>query len=125
MNSIVLAGGQSRRMGRDKAFLPVGEKFMLQHIIDCLRPISDDIIVVTNHAWKVDGLRVQAVPDIVQEWGPLGGILSGLMASSSQYNLVVACDMPLLNRSVLTYIQVLRDGYDAVVPSVEGMLHPL
>jgi len=117
MSAVVLAGGDSRRMGTDKAFLkmPGGEP-LIEAILSKLAPLSDEIILVANRTQGYERLGVELVADIYPGKGSLGGIYTGLWAMSHSHGLVVACDMPFLKPSLLRYMLVMAPEYDVVVP---------
>ena len=128
VTSIILAGGKNLRLGRNKALEIIEGKSILERVLDRLTPISDYIIIVTS--WEQFDLpaneQVEVVADIYPEKGPLGGIYSGLMASKSSINVVVACDMPFLNTELFRYMISLSGEHDAVVPRLENrMIEPL
>ncbi|MGQ9501856.1 MAG: molybdenum cofactor guanylyltransferase [Anaerolineae bacterium] len=119
----VLAGGQSQRMGRDKAFLPVGGKPAIQRVLERVAPLSDDVILVTNAPNKyAPYTNCRITGDIYPGRGSLGGIYSALMAAHYPHCLIVACDMPFLNTRLLKYLARLARvyDYDAVVPRIAG-----
>jgi molybdopterin-guanine dinucleotide biosynthesis protein A len=121
----VLAGGESTRIGTDKAFLKIGGKTLIEQILEKLLRIGDDVIVVTNSPERFNCLGVRLVSDIFPGKGALGGIYSGLRASKNEYSLVVACDMPFLNVNLIRYMTLLALGHDVVIPRVNGLLEPL
>lgn len=125
MTAIILAGGKSRRMGRNKAFLKCGDKTVIEHQIDKLGRIFDEIILSANDASIYSALNIPIVPDIVAEKGPLGGICAGLIRSSSFHAFVIACDMPFINEKVILYLKELLDNYDVVVPQTSHGLEPM
>lgn len=128
MTSIVLAGGRGGRLGRDKLSERVGGHTMLQRVMDCLTLLSNEILVVIAQGQAKPALPTEAkvVVDLYPGKGVLGGIYTGLVASSSLHNLVVACDMPFLNPSLLRYLMQVSPGFDAVIPRVGGIrLEPL
>ena len=125
---IVLAGGKSRRMGRDKArlVLPDGRPLILS-ILELLKDVCDEVVVVTDAPGRYADLALPAreVTDIVPGQGPLGGLQAGLRAIQAPFALTVACDMPFLNPSLLRYMVGLPRDYEALVPIVEGRWQPL
>lgn len=125
MNGIILAGGRSRRLGTDKTVVSLGGKRLTQIAMDTISLVADDIIIVTNSPELFRDLPARLTPDVEPGAGPLGGILSGLLASDQLHNLVVACDMPFLNVELLRYMETLVEGHDVVIPRVEGYLEPL
>jgi len=125
MTSIVLAGGKSIRLGREKALEKVKSQPLIQLVIDRLSSLGNDIMVVTSQIDTLPDLGVKKVIDIYPNKGPLGGIYSGLMAAPCFYCLVVGCDMPLLNVALLRYIMELSPGFDVVIPRVNDNVEPL
>ena len=125
ISAIVLAGGQSRRMGRDKALIDYQGRPIIAHVIDTLRALSDDIAVVSNQSDLYGPFGARVVPDYEPPCGPLGGIAAGLQAAQHPLAVVVACDMPFLNVTLLRWLIDLADGYDAVVPQTGDEFEPL
>jgi molybdopterin-guanine dinucleotide biosynthesis protein A len=126
VGSIVLAGGKSRRMGRDKALLPFQGTTLLNHVVGIVRQVSEPVLVVAEAADKYDvpsGVRV--ILDRYPGAGPLGGLITGLRELGEGRHLAVACDMPTLRPDVLHFILTRCDGYDAAVPVVDGRMQPL
>jgi molybdopterin-guanine dinucleotide biosynthesis protein A len=124
---IVLAGGKSSRLGRDKALLPIGGQPMLARTVQSLSALTDDLIVVSNEPKSHGSLALAArlVPDLEPGQGSLMGVYSGLRVARHAHALVVACDMPLLSIPLLWYMIGLTQGYDVVIPRLNGLLEPL
>ncbi|PWH20614.1 MAG: molybdenum cofactor guanylyltransferase [Ardenticatenia bacterium] len=119
----VLAGGQSRRMGQDKAFLSIGDKLVIQRVFERVLPLGDDLILVTNTPDKYAAYTYcRITEDVYPGKGALGGIYSALVAARYPHCLVVACDMPFLNTRLLKYLARLASfwDYDVVVPIISG-----
>ena len=116
VSGIILAGGRSSRMGADKAFLKVGGGILIEGIIRKLSQLSQEIIIVSDSPLRYERFKAKLVEDIYPGRGALGGIYSGLKEAESFHSLVVACDMPFLNLSLLGYMLTLRAGYDVVLP---------
>ncbi len=129
VSCIILAGGKSLRLGYDKIFETVGERNLLQQVISCAGTLGSEIIIVTAGEQTFPGLtdypKLITVTDIYPGKGPLGGIYTGLATSTSCYNLIVASDMPFLNRSLLRYMIRLSADFDLVVPRVGNLVEPL
>ncbi len=128
VNGIVLAGGKNLRMGRNKALEKLGGQTLIERAVGRLQTIVVRIIVVT--AAVQDELpslgNTQIVPDVYPGKGPLAGIYAGLLASDADQHIVVACDMPFLNTSLLSHMVALALGHDAVIPRLEnGMIEAL
>src|SRR3989338_6495006 len=122
VTAIILAGGKSSRMCRNKAFIKLKGKTFIEKIIVTLKSIFDEVIIVANEVEKLKGLKVRVVKDIVPNRGPLSGIHSGLVNSKTLINFVVACDMPFLNPGVINQMVRIANGYDAVVVGSNGRL---
>jgi molybdopterin-guanine dinucleotide biosynthesis protein A len=127
MTSIVLAGGRSKRLGKNKLLEKLGKQTLIERTVDCLASISDQIIISTTPEQKLPMFRhyVDIVYDIYPDSGALGGLLSGLKAARSFHSLAVAVDMPFLNKKLLTQMMQIAANYDIVVPRVEGFVEPL
>lgn len=127
VSAIVLAGGQSRRFGADKALLPLNGQPLILHTVERLAALSDDVVVVTNSATVYAGLGLNArlIGDERPGEGSLMGIYSGLNAARHPNALVVACDMPFLNPLLLRFMLSLEEGADVVIPRLGGMAEPL
>ncbi len=127
MTIIILAGGKSGRMGyRDKAFLKIDNVPIIKRQLGLIRKYFKKIIIVTNSPDKYKSLRgIRVIPDIAADQGPLGGILSGLLASRDLYNFAVACDMPFIDPDLIRYMFKNSTGYDVVVPRVNNRYEPL
>lgn len=109
ITGIILAGGKSSRMGTDKGFLLLNDKPFVQYSIDALKPLVSNIIIVSDDS-KYDEFGLKRVNDITKNAGPVAGICSGLNASSTEYNLILSCDIPLITSNIL---QKLIDNMDA------------
>lgn len=125
MNGIVLAGGLSTRMGRDKASLPWEGSDLLHTVLGRLEPVCEKLIVVSNISRVIKLPDVTVVADYYPQCGPLAGMHAGLLASDQEYNFFVACDMPFVNAAAVQFMQEAAVGYDAVVPYIDGYYHPL
>ena len=123
VSAVVLAGGLSRRLGRDKAVEP-----LIRRVLSRVAQVTDQTVVVVNDAARASelplGKDVVAAVDRYPGAGSLGGIFTGLEASRSGWALVVACDMPFLNVPLLRRILSLRSGCNAVVPVIDGRPEP-
>jgi molybdenum cofactor guanylyltransferase len=122
---IILAGGNSSRMGTNKALLKLGNQTVIEKVIEEMRPITAELIVVTNTFEDYEFLGLPLVADLRKGLGPLAGLEAGLLASSNERNMVVACDMPFISQSLAKLLLDQLADYDAAVPNVEGRLHPL
>ena len=125
LSGIVLAGGQSRRMGRNKALLELEGQTLIARVLERLSPLCDELIISANDVELYADLPVQVVPDLIAGRGALSGIHAGLATMRHDKAVVVACDMPFLSLSLLRYMVVMSSGYDVVAPRVDGFFEPL
>jgi molybdenum cofactor guanylyltransferase len=114
---VILAGGLSRRMGRDKAALPAGDGTLIEHLARRLAPVVDDIIIAGGAVKaRLDGVRLAADRDA--GLGPLAGMHAGLTAARHPHAFVVGCDLPDVEPALVTLLRELAGAYEAVVPLV-------
>ena len=125
VTGVLLAGGNSSRMGRNKALMPLAGRRLVDRALAVLAGLFDDLLMVTNSPDLYADLGIRMVPDIVTGKGALGGIHSAVHNAAAPHCLVVACDMPFLNAGVLRYLAEQRAEYDVVVPNVNGRPQPL
>jgi molybdopterin-guanine dinucleotide biosynthesis protein A len=128
VTAIVLAGGKSLRLGRNKAIEQFGDRPLIQRVIDTVSQIDDDIIVVAASKDQLPRLEpnVQVVLDCCNQGGAaLVGLYTGLKEATSFRSLVVACDMPYLNIELLRYIISVSEGFDAAMPKIKNFIEPL
>jgi molybdopterin-guanine dinucleotide biosynthesis protein A len=118
----VLAGGLSRRMGTDKALLRLHEDGppLLAIVLERLQNLTDDLFIVSTPRPVYAEFGVPVVNDRYGASGPLGGIATSLSAAQHDVCLVVSCDMPFLNRELLTWMASLPQTYDALIPALNG-----
>lgn len=123
---VVQAGGESRRMGQDKALVPFLGRPLIQRVIDRVAPLADEILVTTNHPEEYSFLGFRLVPDLIPGRGALGGLYTALSAARQPQVAVVACDMPFVSAALLAaQRELLVSGdYDAVIPRTEGGTEP-
>ena len=122
LSAAALAGGQSRRMGTDKALLPLaaGGEPMLRVVLKRLSAVADDVLVVANNREKYEEFGAPVVPDLRPDIGALGGIQAAIASSAHDHCLVVACDMPFLSLPLLQRMADEPRDYDVLVPLVPG-----
>lgn len=125
ITGIILAGGKSSRMGTDKGFVILKNKPFVQHIIDTLTPLVNDIIIVSDNP-DYDKFNIKRVEDIIKESGPLAGLYSGLFHSKTEQNIVLSCDIPLVNTQILNQLIATGDeAIDVVQCQVQDKTMPL
>jgi molybdopterin-guanine dinucleotide biosynthesis protein A len=126
LTAFVLAGGKSTRMGKDKAFLCVGSETLLNRALQLAGKVTANVCIVGDRD-KFSGFDCAVVDDIYRDRGPLGGIYAALSSTSTDVNLVLAVDMPLLNDDFLRLLvnQSRESGATVTVPKAGGGFQPL
>ncbi|HEY8655154.1 MAG TPA: molybdenum cofactor guanylyltransferase [Candidatus Limnocylindria bacterium] len=115
VTAAVMAGGKSRRMGQDKAWIDVDGRPLIAGVIEVLASVADEVIVVANEP-RFGSLGVRVVPDRFPDGGALGGIATGVGAATFDTVLVSACDMPFLDAAVWRLLLSQAEGADLVIP---------
>lgn len=125
-DALILAGGESKRMGQDKSLLPFGGQTLIEHIAAQLRSVTGTIRISTSDTERHAHLGLPAVCDLQPGFGPLMGIATGLQCATNDWTLVVATDIPMLPLSLVPRLWALREGAVCVAPRTsDGQLHPL
>lgn len=123
ITGVILAGGKSSRMGKDKALLPYKGKPLIQTVLERMRTVFSKVVVSVQPDDAFGDLKADRVADHYPGSGPLGGITS-VMEKGEEHIFCVACDMPFLNSGLMEYICNL-DGFDAVIPVWQDRLQVL
>jgi len=118
----IIAGGQSRRMGRDKAFVELGGISLIERVIQRSADLGQaETILITNKPADYAHLRLPMHRDALADKGSLGGIYTALLRAQNPAVLVLACDMPFVNADMLRFMIAQLDAdTDIVVPRVDG-----
>ncbi len=127
--SIVLAGGGSSRLGREKWAELIAGKSLIERAVTHLSSLSAEILIVISKRQSRSSFssyaEAKTVVDLYPGKGSLGGIYTGLVYSASFHNLAVACDMPFLNPDLLRYMIDLSPDFDVVIPRIGDLKEPL
>ena len=126
-SAAILAGGQSRRMGRDKALVEIGGRPMLALVIERIRPLFDDLFIAGGDEKIYGAFGIPVHRDVRPGSGSLGGIYTALVKAAHPVVFCVACDMPFVNPDLVTFLlgEMEKDPFQAVVPTVDGEEEPL
>ena len=125
MNAVILVGGKSSRMGTNKAFLELRGKTFIELQIELLREMFDEIFISANTSSEYEYLNLPIFKDVYPGKGPLGGIYTSLINSSSLHTFMLACDMPFVEPELIKHLKDLTKEYDVVIPKSEKGLEPL
>ncbi len=123
---VIQAGGQSARMGEDKALKLFLGRPLIQRVIDRLAHLANEVIVTTNHPEDYTFLGLRLVPDLVAGRGALGGLYTALASAASPIVAVVACDMPFASASLLEAATrlLVQEEADVVIPKTDEGYEP-
>jgi molybdopterin-guanine dinucleotide biosynthesis protein A len=124
ITGIVLAGGNSSRMGEDKGLMELNSKPLIDYSIEVLSKVCDELIIGANSP-EYQRFGYPVIPDEIRNIGPIGGIYSCLKVSSTKDNIILSCDIPLITQSVVEFLLSEKHDYQIVVPVVNGFPEPL
>ncbi len=132
LTAVILAGGRSTRMGRNKALVKIKDKEMLTWIVEGLKPLVNEIIVVAKDEsikssyQKIVPEDVRVLIDVLELDGPLVGMYSAFLEAMSEYAYVHPIDSPVINKGVIEYLFQKADGYDASIARWnDGSIEPM
>ncbi|UFS69894.1 molybdenum cofactor guanylyltransferase [Geomonas sp. RF6] len=125
ITGVILAGGASSRMKRNKALLPIEGETFIGRTYRKLKVLFPELLLVTNTPELYDFIPCPKVPDFYPGAGALAGIHAGLMHAATQHVFVVACDMPFLNESLIRYLCGRGEEGDIIIPENHGGVEPL
>jgi molybdenum cofactor guanylyltransferase len=125
VTGVVLAGGRSRRMGRDKAFLPFGPGLLIERVIEVVQQVTAHVILITNAPEQYQRFGLPMFSDVIAGAGSLGGIYTGLISAKAPYSLCLACDMPFVKASFLRFLCDTASEADVLVPRDTTDYQPL
>ena len=123
----IQAGGQSSRMGEDKALKPFLKRPLIQRVIERLSPIADELIVTTNRPEDYAFLDLRLVSDLIPDRGALGGLYTAIASATHPFVAVVACDMPFANARLIEGMSrlMVQKEADVVIAKSDGGYEPI
>jgi len=122
---VLLAGGESRRMARDKARLPAPDRPLIERVLAQVEGLFAEIIVSVSPGRRYEFLSHRQVPDSADGLGPMAGILAGLKVARFGSAFVLACDIPDVARGFVSGLIAAAEGFDIAVPRTSKGLEPL
>jgi len=125
ITGVLLTGGKSRRMGRNKALLKLDGKELIERNLETLNKVCSEVVISSNEDDLYKGYGYPVITDDIKGKGPLGGIYSVLKKAKNDHLFFAACDMPFLHEEAIRYIYREMNDFDAVVPYALGRIHPL
>jgi len=124
MNAYILAGGKSSRMGTDKGLMLLNHKLMVEHVIDALKPVVNEIFIVSNNP-EYETLGFTVICDLIKDIGPAGGIFTALSHTNSEKIFIVSCDMPFINSDTIKFIFNNSSQHEITIPVNNQTIEPL
>lgn len=125
ITGVILAGGKSSRMGTNKSFLKIGNQTIIERIVDLMKSIFSEVIIITNSPEEYKFLNIPIFEDIYKWKGPLAGIHSALVHSTTEKIFVLSCDVPLMGREMIEYIVNYKSEKPIVFCEAAGYHQPL
>ena len=125
ITGVILSGGRSSRMGVNKSFLKLGNQTIIERIVDLMKSIFSEVIIITNTTDEYKFLNLHLYEDIYKWKGPLAGIHSALVHSKTDKVFVISCDVPLMSREMIEYIINHKSDKPIVFCEAAGYHQPL
>ncbi|OGU59018.1 MAG: hypothetical protein A2X64_03940 [Ignavibacteria bacterium GWF2_33_9] len=125
ITGIVLAGGKSTRMGQNKSFLKLGEFDAVEITINLMKSLFSEVIISSNEPELYEKYGLNIVEDIFTHKGPLAGIHAGMIASRTEKNFVISCDVPLLSEEIIVHLIEINKEEDIAIYRADGFLQQL
>ena len=124
ITGIILSGGKSKRMGSDKGFIEIEGKPMIQHVIEHVWPLCDQLLISTNRE-EYNRFGFPVIPDVIDDAGPAGGIISCLPEAQNEKCIIISCDLPYASTTLLKKLISVSDNHDITIPISGSFLQPL
>lgn len=124
-SGIILSGGKSSRMGKEKALVDFKGLKLIEYSIKALEPFCDEIIISTNNPHLYAEFDFKCIADEKKNIGPIGGIFTLLNNSSYQDNIILSCDIPFVEQKFIKYLLDNYNGETALIPQHNGKVEPL
>ena len=126
MTGVLVAGGKSRRMGRDKRLLELGGQTLLQRSLSVLQSLFDEVLIALAEPLpQLTGQGYRVVTDLIPNCATLGGLYTGLSSASHPRIFAVGCDMPFLNPAVIRRLAERGAQVDVAMPTLATGLQPM
>lgn len=124
--AVILAGGNSKRMGFDKQMIPIGDEFLIDKLYRRLSVIFDEVVIISNKKEIYKGRDYIVKSDDLVDGGPLSGIHRALLTSHSRYVFITACDMPNISEELIEYMKkrINESSYCASVALLGNWIEP-
>lgn len=125
ITGIILSGGKSSRLGRDKSFIKFGDRTLIEITVSLMKSVFENVIISTNSPNEYLFLNCHLVKDKYKNAGPLAGIYSALLNSKSEKNFIISCDVPLMTKQMIEYFIKYDSNKDIIISKASGYVQPL
>ena len=119
LSIVIQAGGKSSRMAQDKGLVEFRGMPLTQYILDQVQDLGDETIIISNHPESYQQFGLPIFADVIEGFGALGGLYSAIYHAAHEFCLVLAVDMPFINRPLLKHLLQLSPEHDAVIPRLK------
>lgn len=114
---VILAGGENKRMPVSKAFIKIDRETIIEKNLKIIKQMFSEVFIVTNQPELYVYLKTPLLGDAYNVRGPMTGVFTSLLNSSTKWVFISACDMPFIDKEIIKYMASKRDNYDAVLPT--------
>jgi len=121
ITAVILSGGKSIRMKQDKALVKINDKTLLNHQIDKLSPIFDEVIISANTSYNCN---LKIINDIDRDKGPIGGIYTTLQNINTEKAFIIAVDMPFVTENIIKKLIDNSNDFDITIPIIDEKTEP-
>ena len=121
ITGIILCGGKSSRMLSNKALLKLGNKTVIEVILNQMKKVFDEVKISANDYVDFSFLNLPIIKDIQVNRGPLGGIYSVLNESNTEKNFITTCDLPLISHQMVNYLINVNSTAEIIIPTINGI----
>ncbi len=125
ISGIILSGGKSLRMGKNKSFIKIEGIPIIQRIYNLFDELFQEVMIITNDKELFSNFNSKIYSDLIPDKGVIGGLYTGIYYSEYQHSFCVACDMPFIQKSVVEILISEIKDYDVIVPRTIDGLQPL
>lgn len=125
ITGIILAGGKSTRMGKNKSLLKIDDQTIIERVINLMKSCFKDVILITNTPEEYEFIDIPIYKDIFEYKGPLAGIQTGLSYSKTDDNFIISCDIPLMTKEIIEFIIDYKTDKPITICKADGFIQQL
>jgi len=125
ITGIILSGGKSTRMGENKSLMNLGDNTVIERVVELMQSLFSDVILITNSTEEYKFLNIPMFEDIYKHRGPIAGVHSGLLNSTTENNFIISCDIPLMTSEIIEYLVNYKTTHPITVCRADGFVQQL